>query len=241
MNFVLNRIKSRPSRFVLAILFLILLTRLEADSVPEVELTREQRIQWWREARFGMFIHWGLYAIPAGVWKDNVHAAGYSEWIMFAEKIPAKEYEKLAEKFNPSKFDAMAWATVAKQAGMKYMVFTTKHLSAAQPQPNDHGKINAFVPSLALPRAALKRATSSPTGEARLGSMPEQLQDNSLEPSPKINSVPVPAGEGKRNPGPRCSPLSPISLHPAWSSMITAQFMQLRRKSGPAVVVATTT
>jgi len=127
MNFVLNRIKSRPSRFVLAILFLILLTRLEADSVPEVELTREQRIQWWREARFGMFIHWGLYAIPAGVWKDNVHAAGYSEWIMFAEKIPAKEYEKLAEKFNPSKFDAMAWATVAKQAGMKYMVFTTKH------------------------------------------------------------------------------------------------------------------
>jgi len=71
--------------------------------------------------------------------------------------------------------------------------------------------------------------------------MPEQLQDNSLEPSPKINSVPVPAGEGKHNPGPRCSPLSSISPRLASSSMITAQFMQLRRKSGPAVVIATTT
>ena len=50
-----------------------------------------KRIQWWREARFGMFIHWGLYSIPAGVWKDKVHATGYSEWIMFGEKIPAKE------------------------------------------------------------------------------------------------------------------------------------------------------
>ena len=94
---------------------------------PEAGLTREQRIQWWREARFGMFIHWGLYAIPAGVWKDKVHATGYSEWIMFDEKIPAKEYEKLAGKFNPVKFDAKAWAAIAKKAGMKYMVLTTKH------------------------------------------------------------------------------------------------------------------
>jgi hypothetical protein len=112
--------------------------------------------------------------------------------------------------------------------------------SAAQPQPKDRGEINAFVPDLALRRAALKRATSSPTGEVRLGSMPEQLQDNSLEPFPKINSVPVPAGDGKHDPGPRCSPLSPISPRLASSSMITAQFMQLRRNSGPAVVIATT-
>ena len=69
-------------------------------------MTREQRIQWWREARFGMFIHWGLYAIPGGVWKDKVHPTGYSEWIMFDEKIPAKEYAQLAAKFNPVKFDA---------------------------------------------------------------------------------------------------------------------------------------
>jgi alpha-L-fucosidase len=85
------------------------------------------RIAWWREARFGMFIHWGLYSVPAGVWKDKVHATGYSEWIMFGEKIPVKEYELLAKRFNPSKFDAKAWVAIAKQAGMKYMVLTTKH------------------------------------------------------------------------------------------------------------------
>ncbi|MCX5653664.1 MAG: alpha-L-fucosidase [Planctomycetota bacterium] len=102
-------------------------TSLTAAPMPEAGLTREQRIQWWREARFGMFIHWGLYSIPAGVWKDKVHATGYSEWIMFAEKIPAKEYELLAGRFNPVKFDAKAWAAIAKKAGMKYMVLTTKH------------------------------------------------------------------------------------------------------------------
>ena len=90
-------------------------------------MTREQRIQWWREARFGMFIHWGLYSIPAGVWKDKTHATGYSEWIMFGEKIPAKEYELLAVKFNPVQFDAKAWAAIAKKAGMKYVVLTAKH------------------------------------------------------------------------------------------------------------------
>jgi alpha-L-fucosidase len=87
----------------------------------------EARIAWWREARFGMFIHWGLYSIPAGVWKDKVHETGYSEWIMLGEKIPVKEYELLARRFNPTKFDAKAWVAIAKQAGMKYMVLTTKH------------------------------------------------------------------------------------------------------------------
>ena len=93
----------------------------------ETKEARERRIQWFREARFGMFIHWGLYAIPGGTWKDKVHETGYSEWIMYGEKIPAKEYEKLADKFNPVKFDAKAWTAIAKKAGMKYMVLTTKH------------------------------------------------------------------------------------------------------------------
>ncbi len=93
---------------------------------PEVA-AREQRIQWWRDARFGMFIHWGLYAVPGGAWKGKVRTSGYSEWIMFDEKIPAKEYEQLGAKFNPEKFDAAAWCAVAKKAGMKYMVLTTKH------------------------------------------------------------------------------------------------------------------
>ena len=55
-----------------------------AGPAPAGEITREQRIEWWREARFGMFIHWGLYAIPGGTWKDKVRDSGYSEWIMFA-------------------------------------------------------------------------------------------------------------------------------------------------------------
>jgi len=110
-----------------ALLFATGATLAAADPAPGVGLTREQRIQWWREARFGMFIHWGLYSIPAGVWKDKVHAEGYSEWIMFGERIPAKEYALLAERFNPVGFDAKAWAAIAKKAGMKYMVLTAKH------------------------------------------------------------------------------------------------------------------
>jgi len=98
-----------------------------ATTISKPELTREQRLKWWRDGRFGMFIHWGLYSIPAGVWKDKVHPTGYSEWIMYDEKIPVKEYELLAGRFNPIKFDAHAWAAVAKKAGMKYMVLTTKH------------------------------------------------------------------------------------------------------------------
>ena len=104
-------------------------TTQPASATPSVSgagRTREERIKWWREGRFGMLVCWGLYAIPAGVWKDKVHSTGYSEWIMFDEKIPAKEYEQLAGKFNPVKFDAKVWTAIAKQAGMKYLVFTTK-------------------------------------------------------------------------------------------------------------------
>jgi alpha-L-fucosidase len=66
------------------------------------------RMAWWREAKFGMFIHWGLYAIPAGIWNGK-EIPGIGEWIMKRARIPVKEYEKLAEKFNPVKFDAEEW------------------------------------------------------------------------------------------------------------------------------------
>lgn len=91
------------------------------------ELTREERIEWWRDGKFGMFIHWGLYAIPAGTWGDKVYKRGYSEWIMFSSKIPVETYSKLAGEFNPQQFDADAWSALAKEAGMKYMVLTAKH------------------------------------------------------------------------------------------------------------------
>jgi len=99
------------------------------SSIKDIDIyrVREQRISWWREAKFGMMITWGLYSIPAGVWKNRVHPDNYAEWIMFDEKIPANEYARLAENFNPVRFDAKSWVTMAKIAGMKYIVFMAKH------------------------------------------------------------------------------------------------------------------
>ena len=85
-----------------------------------------ERIAWWEEARFGMFIHWGVYAIPAGKWKGKA-IEGIGEWIMRRAEIPAAEYEQLASQFNPVKFDADAVAKLARDAGMKYLVITAKH------------------------------------------------------------------------------------------------------------------
>lgn len=86
----------------------------------------DPRLDWWREARFGMFIHWGLYAIPAGEW-NGVKVPGIGEWIMLRAQIPVATYEQLAKRFNPAKFDAAAWAALAKRAGQKYLVITSKH------------------------------------------------------------------------------------------------------------------
>lgn len=77
---------------------------------------RIQRMKWWHEAKFGMFIHWGLYSIP-----------GRHEWVMEMEGIPVAEYEQLARSFKPKPNAARDWARLARRAGMKYMVMTTKH------------------------------------------------------------------------------------------------------------------
>ncbi len=86
----------------------------------------EQRVGWFRDAKFGLFIHWGLYAIPAGVWKGEA-VPGIGEWIMQRARIPVAEYETLAQEFNPVRFDADAWVRLAKDAGMRYVVITSKH------------------------------------------------------------------------------------------------------------------
>jgi alpha-L-fucosidase len=111
-------------RAAIAALSLSLVLSVSAPAQPDA--AREKRIQWWRQARFGMFIHWGLYAVPAGEWKGQP-IAGIGEWIMNRAKIPVKEYELLAGRFNPVKFDADAWVRVAKEAGQKYIVITSKH------------------------------------------------------------------------------------------------------------------
>ena len=99
-------------------------TQAAADIGTESEAERDARMAWWREARFGLFIHWGLYAIPAGEWQgETTHA----EWILTTAQIPVKQYEEFAPQFNPVKFDAAAWVRMAKEAGMKYIVITSKH------------------------------------------------------------------------------------------------------------------
>jgi alpha-L-fucosidase len=92
----------------------------------ETPAQRDARMQWWREARFGMFIHWGLYSIPAGTW-DGKQIPSVGEWIMNTASIPVADYKALAPKFNPTAFSAHDIVALAKSAGMKYIVITAKH------------------------------------------------------------------------------------------------------------------
>ena len=73
-------------------------------------------LTWFQDSRFGMFIHWGVYAL-----------IGRGEWVMHTEKIPVADYEALPPRFNPSKFDAAEWVSIAADAGQKYMVITSRH------------------------------------------------------------------------------------------------------------------
>jgi alpha-L-fucosidase len=106
-----------------------LLAPLAAQDLPKplpAPKSQDEKMQWFREAKFGLFIHWGLYCIPAGEWKGKP-IPGIGEWIMNHAQIPVGEYEQLAKQFNPVKFDAEAWVQMAQDAGMKYLVITSKH------------------------------------------------------------------------------------------------------------------
>jgi alpha-L-fucosidase len=91
------------------------------------DTTKDARMKWWREARFGMFIHWGVYAQLAGVYNGREQQHGGAEWIMNRMKIPVADYRSYASQFNPVKFNADEWVKTAKDAGMKYIVITAKH------------------------------------------------------------------------------------------------------------------
>lgn len=97
------------------------------SSVTTNKNAQDQKMQWWRQARFGMFIHWGVYAQLAGVYKGHSQARGGAEWIMNRMKIPVKSYQSFAKQFNPVKFNADSWVRMAKEAGMKYIIITAKH------------------------------------------------------------------------------------------------------------------
>lgn len=92
----------------------------------ETPAQRDARMAWWREARFGMFIHWGVYSVPAGTY-DGKRIGGIGEWIMCTGKIPMARYQEYAKQFDPEKFNAEEWVRLAKDAGMKYIVITSKH------------------------------------------------------------------------------------------------------------------
>ena len=122
--------KTKASFLALAILLAFNVLGQNAKPVdPRANETKEQRdarMKWWREARFGMFIHWGVYSVPAGTY-DGKQIGGIGEWIMRSANIPVAKYEQYAKQFNPEKFNATEWVGYAKAASMKYIVMTAKH------------------------------------------------------------------------------------------------------------------
>jgi alpha-L-fucosidase len=110
--------------FTLAVSLLALMATV--GRAEETKAQRDARMAWWREAKFGMFIHWGVYSVPAGFYHDKP-VPGIGEWIMNKGKIPMTEYQGYAKEFNPVKFNAEEWVKIAKAAGQKYIVITSKH------------------------------------------------------------------------------------------------------------------
>jgi len=94
--------------------------------IEEAKELQDKRMAWWREARFGTFVEWGLFSLAAGMWK-GVCVPGIGEWIQYRARIPIKEYEQLAKQFNPVRFNAKEWVQLARKAGMKWIVITAKH------------------------------------------------------------------------------------------------------------------
>jgi hypothetical protein len=103
---------------------------------------RDKRLEWFREAKFGMFVHLGAYSVLAGEWRGNV-VKGYSEHIMRSERIPLETYAKeVAARFNPIEFNAEEWIRTCKAAGMKYFVITSKHHDGLAMWPSDVNEWN---------------------------------------------------------------------------------------------------
>lgn len=111
-----------------SILFLMLMIlSVQFSFSQETSAQRNERMQWWHEARFGMFIHWGVYAQMAGVYNGHEQQRGGAEWIMNRMKVPVADYRKMVKEFNPVNYNPDEWVRMAKDAGMKYIVITSKH------------------------------------------------------------------------------------------------------------------
>lgn len=112
-------------RFTILSTILTFLLPIVAFGKPK--MTEEEKMGWWQDARFGMFVHWGPYCMYGGVYNGHHQRRGGAEWIMNRCKIPVREYRATASRFNPRQFNADSLVAMAKDAGMKYIVFTTKH------------------------------------------------------------------------------------------------------------------
>jgi alpha-L-fucosidase len=138
--------------------------------------SQDEKMQWFREGKFGLFIHWGLYAVPAGTWKGQ-QIQGIGEWIMNRAKIPVKEYEQLAGQFNPVKFNAEEWVQMAEDAGMKYIVITSKHHDGFAMYGSKASKYN-IVDATPFKRDPLKElAAACARHNIRFGFYYSQAQD----------------------------------------------------------------
>jgi alpha-L-fucosidase len=118
--------KSKLSALCLLFPLTGLVASAQTNNPNETKAQKDARMKWWRDARFGMFIHWGLYAVPGGVWKGK-ETPWIGEWLMNSAKIPVADYVALTKQFDPEQFDAETWVKLAKAAGMKYIVITSKH------------------------------------------------------------------------------------------------------------------
>jgi len=106
--------------------FIAFLSLLQKQTFAQNHAVKDSsRMQWWKDAKFGLFLHWGLYSVTAGDWKGKPVEGG--EGFMLNERIPLKEYAQIANDFNAVKFNAEQWVLTAKNAGMKYIVITAKH------------------------------------------------------------------------------------------------------------------
>jgi len=145
-------------------------------SKPALDPVKEKRLEWFRDAKYGLFIHWGLYAIPAGEWRGQ-RSLGLGEWVMFRSRVPVKEYEQLASRFNPVKFNADDWVKLAKDAGMKYIVITSKHHDGFAMFKSNASRYN-IVDATPFKRDVLKELADACARQGmRLGFYYSQSQD----------------------------------------------------------------
>ena len=172
-----------------------IVSHLWAQAPRPPDPAREKRLEWFREAKYGLFIHWGLYAIPAGEWNGK-RSPGLGEWVMLRSRVPVKQYEQLAARFNPVKFNADEWVKVAKDAGMKYIVITSKHHDGFALFKSNASPYNV-VDATPFKRDVLKElADACARGGIRLGFYYSQSQDWH-EPNGAGNEWDFPADDKK--------------------------------------------